>query len=89
MGAKDLIKRAPLLKQLLSMRSDVLITRAASEAQLRIQKEQFTAQLLSTPRYADSKRLSRFEAQVFSQNGEDGIIAEIFFANRNHRPHIC
>ncbi len=30
------------------------------------------------PVYADPKRLNRFEFQVYSQSGEDGIIAEIF-----------
>jgi hypothetical protein len=34
--------------------------------------------LLGLERYRDSKRLNAFEHQVFSQNGEDGIIAEIF-----------
>jgi hypothetical protein len=34
--------------------------------------------LLAQPRYADPKRLLKFEQQVFSQNGEDGAVAEIF-----------
>lgn len=34
--------------------------------------------LLAEPRYKDPKRLNRFERKVFSQFGEDGIIAEIF-----------
>ena len=34
--------------------------------------------LLASPRNAEPRRLNRFEAQVFSQSGEDGIIAEIF-----------
>jgi len=34
--------------------------------------------LYQAPRYADPKRLNRHEFQVFSQNGEDGIIDEIF-----------
>lgn len=34
--------------------------------------------LLSQPRYRDPKRLTPYEAKVFSENGEDGIIAEIF-----------
>lgn len=34
--------------------------------------------LFSNPKYADPKRLSRYAHQVFSQNGEDGIIEEIF-----------
>ena len=78
MSAKDLLTRIPVLKQLLSLRSDILLTRATAQAQLRVQKEQFTTQLLASTRYDDPKRLNRHEAQVFSQNGEDGIIAEIF-----------
>jgi hypothetical protein len=34
--------------------------------------------LFANPRYAHPKRLTRHERQVYSQNGEDGIIAEIF-----------
>ena len=34
--------------------------------------------LLSAPRYQDPKKLNRHEHKVFSQTGEDGIIAEIF-----------
>jgi len=34
--------------------------------------------LYENPKYADPKRLGRFEYQVYSQNGEDGIIHEIF-----------
>jgi hypothetical protein len=33
---------------------------------------------LGDPRYRSPKRLTRYEYQVFSQNGEDGILAEIF-----------
>lgn len=34
--------------------------------------------ILSDPRHADPKRLERFGAKSYSQNGEDGMIAEIF-----------
>ncbi len=34
--------------------------------------------LYNNPKYANSKRLNKAEYQVFSQNGEDGIIQEIF-----------
>lgn len=40
--------------------------------------DQTVAQLLTAPRYQDPKSLGRYEQQVFSQGGEDGIIAEIF-----------
>ena len=34
--------------------------------------------LFQNDKYKDPKKLSRFDRQVFSQNGEDGIIEEIF-----------
>ena len=34
--------------------------------------------ILAQPKYDDPKRLSRFEAIVYSQGGEDGILQEIF-----------
>ncbi len=43
-----------------------------------IQQHQYIDSLLAQPRYADPKRLYRYEQQVFSQNGEDGALAEIF-----------
>ncbi len=33
---------------------------------------------MATPRYSDPKRLLRYGAKAYSQNDEDGIIAEIF-----------
>ena|SRR6478736_2282708 len=48
------------------------------ERQTLLAQHQFIRSLLAEPRYADPKRLNRFEQQVFSQNGEDGAIAEIF-----------
>lgn len=34
--------------------------------------------LLNNPKYEDQKKLNRYEHRVFSQSGEDGIVAEIF-----------
>jgi len=45
---------------------------------LRLQQESYLLQLLKELRYAEPGRLARHEHQVFSQNGEDGIVAEIF-----------
>ncbi len=50
------------------------VFRAAAEAQL----EQANRDLLKEPKYQDPKKLNRYEYRVFSQNGEDGIIAEVF-----------
>lgn len=38
----------------------------------------FDFELSNHPRYADTKRLLRYAVQVSSQNGEDGMIREIF-----------
>lgn len=43
-----------------------------------LEVDQAVAQLLTAPRYQDPRHLSRYEHRVFSQGGEDGIIAEIF-----------
>lgn len=43
--------------------------------------------LHENPKYASSKRLNRFEFQVYSQSGEDGIIEEIF--NRISTTNRC
>jgi hypothetical protein len=41
-------------------------------------QHRFIQDLLAQPRYSEPKRLHRFEQQVFSQNGEDGALDEIF-----------
>jgi hypothetical protein len=74
----QLLKQLPVVKQLLAMRSDVMLTRAAADRQFRLSQEFFVTTLFATPKYADTKKLNHYEGQVFSQNGEDGIIAEIF-----------
>ncbi len=48
------------------------------DRQTLILQHRYIQDLLAQPRYSDPKRLHRFEHQVFSQNGEDGVIAEIF-----------
>lgn len=40
--------------------------------------EQWRFVLLDTVRYRNEKRLNKYEYQVFSQNGEDGLLAEVF-----------
>jgi len=44
----------------------------------RIAQEQCQRDILARPQYAESGRLQRFGYQVFSQNDEDGMIAEAF-----------
>jgi hypothetical protein len=52
---------------------------AALTAQLlQLQIQAYEEQLLASPRYAARGNLARFHHQVFSQYGEDGVVAEIF-----------
>jgi hypothetical protein len=43
-----------------------------------LEKERYVAELLSAERYRDPRRLESHGFKVYSQNDEDGIIAEIF-----------
>ncbi len=43
-----------------------------------LSEDYFQENVLNNPKYADPKRLNRYEYNVFSQSGEDGVIAEIF-----------
>jgi hypothetical protein len=43
----------------------------------RFQKDLLVTTVLAGTRYCDPRHLCRFEAQVYSQHGEDGIISEI------------
>src|SRR5213595_496662 len=50
----------------------------AASLTLRLNVQRFWSEELAKPRYADPKRLLRYGYKVYSQNDEDGIIAEIF-----------
>lgn len=63
----------------LGQRNALLQTLVAMQRQMLCkQMEEYEERLLCKPRYSDPRNLSRFERQVFSQFGEDGIIEEIF-----------
>jgi len=62
---KDIIKLSETVRQL-------------GQAVNRGNQELFLTELLKSQRYSDPQRLARFEHQVYLQNGEDGILAEIF-----------
>ncbi len=69
----NFIKRIRQVRDLLN----VVINQKSNEKG--IQVAQFLAEhLYNNPKYTNSKRINKSEYQVFSQNGEDGIIQEIF-----------
>jgi len=81
-----ILKELHLLRQEMEHLNGLLKQIASKTNELRIEQfrwrsaflEQFTHHLLTLPRYQDPRRLAHYEHQVFSQSGEDGIIAEIF-----------
>ena len=76
---KRLYTSLPIVRELRQLRESVrraeghLSTLAQEAAHRHVQEV-----LLTSPRYQDPKRITPHEGQVFSQSGEDGIVAEIF-----------
>ena len=75
----DFVSKLPIyrhIKNEMVKRSEI---RTAAQTLVKLQIDQYVQKhLFAEPRYHDPKRLNRFEYSVFSQFGEDGIIAEIF-----------
>jgi len=75
---KSLLKSIPLLKQIFDIKGDIQATRHLNEQQNIILQEIYTLLLKGDQKYNKLNHLIHFEDQVYSQNGEDGIIEEIF-----------
>jgi hypothetical protein len=75
---KEIIKNLPLAKQVLEIKHELALMRHQADRQTRILQELFVQQLINAPKYNNPKHLIHYETQVYSQNGEDGIISEIF-----------
>jgi len=68
---RKLYQRLPIVKELLQINANLAATRVACI-------NSFLRSELSSARYKDPRKLNHYEHEVFSQNGEDGIMAEIF-----------
>lgn len=81
MAFSKYFRRFRLLKQIDSIRKAVEKAPQNDSTMRHIQwllSDILRAQVLSHPRYTDKKRLEPFGFKVYSQNEEDGMIAEIF-----------
>ena len=75
---KSWLRRVPVVRDILAIR-DASLDRARTQRELlALAADAAVRELLATSKYRDSRRLAMYEAQVFSQSGEDGILAEIF-----------
>ena len=73
----DIVSGRAAKKSIRAALKDVAETRRVAELRLRVEQEALVAQLVETRR-DDSRRLTSFGGQVFSQGEEDGILSEIF-----------
>ena len=72
------LERLPVIRQLVETAETSRQTLQRLDGLYRIAAEDFVRRLVSTPRYADPRKLNRCERQIHSQSGEDGILEEIF-----------
>lgn len=71
-AVKNTLCKLPLIKDFLEIRNNIRILKNN-----RID-DYINNHMYGNPRYQNPKKLNKFEHQVYSQHGEDGIIAEIF-----------
>jgi hypothetical protein len=71
------LRKLPLLRQYARLYDDAERIALETERLRALEAERFARELLAAPRAQEPARLLRHERQVYSQNGEDGAIAEI------------
>lgn len=72
------LRKLPLFRQMARLYDNGDRVALATERLHALRAEEFRRALLELPRSQEPSRLLRHERQVYSQNGEDGAIAEIF-----------
>ncbi|HUR96103.1 MAG TPA: hypothetical protein VMY76_16100 [Gemmatimonadales bacterium] len=75
---KAFLQRLPLIRDFLAMRDASVALARTHRDLLALAADAAVRDLLESPKYADTRRLARYEGEVFSQSGEDGILSEIF-----------
>lgn len=75
---RSLLARLPLISSILAMGNSATAVARTQREMLTLAADAAVRDILADPKYHDARRLNRYEAQVFSQSGEDGILGEIF-----------
>src|SRR5689334_18541665 len=73
---KALYGHLPIIRELRHIRDEMAAGLAVNNA-IQINRF-FREELAHNDKYRDRRKLNHYEFQAFSQNGEDGIIAELF-----------
>lgn len=75
---RSVYRSLPIIRDIRQIR-DTLYQMDRRQQQLLLSHlEEYTRRLLEDERYSSPQRLNRYEMQVFSEGGEDGILGEIF-----------
>ena len=75
---RSIYRSLPLVRDIRQIRDTLSQMDRRQQQLLLSQLEEYTHRLLKDERYCSPKRLNRYELQVFSEGGEDGILSEIF-----------
>jgi hypothetical protein len=76
---KEFYHRLPLLRELRAIQQALGAIQQAISVNNFVQINRFLDdELKHNPKYKDRRKLNHYEWQAFSQNGEDGVLAEIF-----------
>jgi len=71
--------KIPIYHNFIEMKKSIQRTDARNEYLIEyLFQENFMKNLFNDPKYQDKKRLNKYEYQIYSDCGEDGIIEEIF-----------
>lgn len=76
---RNIYVKLPVFKEVIEIRKALFSLKGTMDKHaIKEAQEYIQSNLLCQEKYSDPKKLSRYGFQVFSQNGEDGIIEEIF-----------
>lgn len=75
---RSVYRSLPLIRDLGQIRDTLYQMDRRQQQLLLSQLDEYTRRLLQDERYSSPERLNRYEMQVFSEGGEDGILGEIF-----------
>ncbi len=82
MSLDEIAKRMPIASQIYRYTQSLLLkldqVHQALDDLYQIEAQECIGRLLADCRHSDPRKLNKYEWTVFSQSGEDGIIAEIF-----------
>lgn len=76
--ARSLYRKLPIIRELHDIKKELREHNRRSTTALNARLDSYITSLLQDERYENPKNLTRYERQVFSAGGEDGVINEIY-----------